>query len=254
MQHLDVLLALRASPHYQAVVFAQPGKICYEVGLRSIFGPVVMCTFGSGATQPTFLEIYCISVELMAHLKCFESVLDVSSGCIAVNYVFRSTQLTVFVLEHATTIDILSVVINALQRFATIWACMDVMGNITSALYNAHQVWKARGIQCRPLLALLLDFDNNTHLDSLSRERITTDVAAFSLVSMSYRLLNDHTDGCLRHFNLLQNIQRSFRKYFLRFYCSQVTQMMMHHPYWQTAFGSNIGCPLTGHGKSGITQ
>ena len=105
-------------------------------------------------------------------------------------------QLTVFVLERADTVDILSVVINALQRFATIWACMDVMGNITSALYNAHQVWKARGIQCRPLLALLLDFDNNTYLDSLSRERITTDVAAFSLVSMFHYLLSDHTESC----------------------------------------------------------
>lgn len=119
----------------------------------------------SEVSQSTLLETYCISVELMAHMKCFESVLD----------------WTLCLLEYSTTVDVLMVVINTLQRFATIWACMDVMGRITSSLYNAHQVWKVRGIQCRPLLSLLLEFDNNRHLHGASRERVTTDVAAFSL-------------------------------------------------------------------------
>lgn len=146
------------------------------------------------------------------------------------------------------------VVINTLQRFATIWSCMGVMGSITSALYNAHQVWKVRGIQCRPLLTLLLEFDNNKHLHGTSRERVTTDVAAFSLVSLSHHPGGDHTHWLLRHFSQSQNILILFRTYFPRFYCSQVTQMTTHHPYWQTVFGSNIGCLPIGHGKSGTTQ
>lgn len=156
-------------------------------------------------------------------------------------------------LEYSTTVDILLVVINTLQRFAAIWACMNVMGGIASALFDAHQVWRARGIQCRPLLSLLLDFDNNRHLHGTSRERVVTDVAAFSLVSPS-NLIGDHTHGLSRHFNLSQNILILSQKYFPRFYCSQVTRMTMHHPYWQTVFGSNIGCLLIGRGKSGTTQ
>lgn len=156
-------------------------------------------------------------------------------------------------LEYSTTVDVLMVVINTLQRFAAIWACMDVMESITSALYNAHQVWKARGIQCRPLLSLLLEFDDNKHLHGTSRERVTTDVATFSLVSLSH-LVCDHTHRLLRHFNLSQNILMLFREYFPRFCCSQVTRMTMHHPYWQIVFGSNIGCLLIGRGKSGTTQ
>jgi hypothetical protein len=145
-------------------------------------------------------------------------------------------------------------VINTLQRFATIWACMNVMGSITLALYNAHQVWKVRGIQCRPLLSLLLEFDNNKYLRGTSRARITQDVAVFSLVSLSHHLVGDHTHGLLRRFNLSQNTLILFRKYFPRFYCSQVTRMTTRHPSWQTVFGSNIGCLLIGHGKSGTTQ
>ena len=80
--------------------------------------------------------------------------------------------------------ELLTVLINTLQRFATIWACMDAMGKITSDLDAAHQAWKVRGIRCRPLLSLLLEFDNGRHLSAASRERITADTAAFSLVSL----------------------------------------------------------------------
>jgi len=146
------------------------------------------------------------------------------------------------------------VVINTLRQFATIWACMNVIGNITSALDNAHQAWKVRGIQCRPLLSLLLEFDNGQHLNDTSRERVTADVAAFSLVSLTHHPGGGHTNRLFRRFNLSQNILTLFRKYFPRFCCLQVTQIAMHHPYWRTVFGSNIGCLLTGHGKSGTIQ
>jgi hypothetical protein len=147
------------------------------------------------------------------------------------------SQLTLSLLDHSTTAGVLMVVINTLQRFATIWACMNIMESITFALDNAHQVWKVRGIQCRPLLSLLLEFDNGKYLNGVSRERITADVAAFSLVSPFHYPVSDQTNKLSRHFNLSQNILILFRKCFLRFYCSQATRMTMRHLYWQTVFG-----------------
>ncbi|KAG5646822.1 hypothetical protein DXG03_002199 [Asterophora parasitica] len=89
-------------------------------------------------------------------------------------------KLTLSLLEHSTTVDLLIAVIDTLRRFATIWACMDIMRTIVIALEKAHQVWKARGIQSRPLLSLLLEFDNGKHLSDASRDRITSDITVFT--------------------------------------------------------------------------
>ncbi|GLB37302.1 putative transcription mediator complex subunit Med12 [Lyophyllum shimeji] len=115
-------------------------------------------------TNATLLKTYATSVELMAYTKCFHCILD----------------LTLCLLEHSTTGDLLIAVIDTLHRFSTIWACMNAMGSIVSALDRAHQVWKARGIQSRPLLSLLLEFDGGKHLNDLSRTRITADIALFT--------------------------------------------------------------------------
>jgi len=65
---------------------------------------------------------------------------------------------------------------------------MDVVPIMVQALDTAHQVWKLRGVQSRPLLALLINFDNGRHLNEGSRERIVSDIAAFTLVRPSYSI------------------------------------------------------------------
>ncbi|KAG5638808.1 hypothetical protein H0H81_010037 [Sphagnurus paluster] len=109
------------------------------------------------------LKTYSISVELMAHTKCFHCILE----------------LTLCLLDHSATVDILMAIIDTLHRFATIWACMDSIGSIVNALYKAHQTWKARGIQSYPLLSLLLEFDNRKYLGDVSRGLITNEITVF---------------------------------------------------------------------------
>lgn len=91
-------------------------------------------------------------------------------------------QLTLAVLEHTATVDLLAAVVGSLHRFATIWACMDAMRVIVKALYAAHQLWKSRGVRSRPLLSLLVEFDRGLYLDDRDREIVLTDNSAFSLV------------------------------------------------------------------------
>ncbi|KAG6821035.1 hypothetical protein H0H93_007925 [Arthromyces matolae] len=57
---------------------------------------------------------------------------------------------------------------------------MSEIDTIVVALDKAHQAWRARGIQSRPLLSLLLQFDAGRSLDIASRQRISADVALFS--------------------------------------------------------------------------
>ncbi|KAG6866656.1 hypothetical protein C0991_000766 [Blastosporella zonata] len=76
--------------------------------------------------------------------------------------------------------DLLLAVIDTLHRFSTIWACMNGMQVIVVALDKAQQVWKTRGIQSRPLLSLLLEFDAGRYLSTVSRERITADITMFT--------------------------------------------------------------------------
>lgn len=59
---------------------------------------------------------------------------------------------------------------------------MDVVSGIVASLDMAHQTWRAKGIQYRPLLSLLLEFDNGEYLSTVSRDRITADINAFTLV------------------------------------------------------------------------
>lgn len=94
----------------------------------------------------------------------------------------KSVQLTLCMLEHSTTVDLLTAVIDTLHRFATLWASMDLMGSIINGLYSAHHLWKIRGIQSRALLALLMEFDHGRYLTETSREQILADISSFTLV------------------------------------------------------------------------
>ncbi|KAF8160920.1 hypothetical protein B0H34DRAFT_795767 [Crassisporium funariophilum] len=115
--------------------------------------------------RSVLFKSYLVAVELMAYAKCFHSVLD----------------LTLCVLEHSSDPESMNALIGTFYRHAVIWTCMDVMPTIIKALDAAHQVWKIRGIQSRPLLALLMNFDNGRYLKKASRERIASDIAAFTL-------------------------------------------------------------------------
>lgn len=89
-------------------------------------------------------------------------------------------------LEHCTDADSMNGLIGTFCRFATIWTCMDVMPTIVKALDEAHYAWKLRGVPSRPLLTLLMKFDNNKYLSEASRERLAADISAFTLVNFLF--------------------------------------------------------------------
>ncbi|KAG6829453.1 hypothetical protein H0H92_004513 [Tricholoma furcatifolium] len=117
-----------------------------------------------GASDAVLLRTYSIAVELMSQTRCYQCLLD----------------MTLYLLEHSTTADLLVAVLNTLHRFSTIWACMNEICTIVAALDKTHQSWKARGISSRPLLSLLLEFDAGRYLGDVSRERIVTDMTIFT--------------------------------------------------------------------------
>lgn len=88
-------------------------------------------------------------------------------------------------LQHANTIEQLSAVIRTLRQHMEVWACMNIMSKIATALYTAHQYWRGRGVQCRPLYAILVDFDNGHYLEPSLREHILHDLSAYSKVRFS---------------------------------------------------------------------
>lgn len=97
-------------------------------------------------------------------------------------------KFTLYVLEHCCTADVLTPVINTLHQYSAIWAAMDVIDAIVTDLHNAHQLWKSRRIQSRPLLNLLVELDDSRHLDPAARSQILLDIHAYTLVrTPSYR-------------------------------------------------------------------
>ncbi|KAJ2931312.1 hypothetical protein H1R20_g5848, partial [Candolleomyces eurysporus] len=121
------------------------------------------------------VKSYKISVELMDYAKCFSSILD----------------LTLCMLRNAFDSETMVSVVDVLHRYAAIWPCMDAIPAIVSALDIAYQHWKARGLQSRPLLGLLVEFDNGRHLAEGSRNQIMSDITAFMT---ALRPVGDHVD------------------------------------------------------------
>ncbi|KAJ7647576.1 hypothetical protein FB45DRAFT_893821 [Roridomyces roridus] len=120
----------------------------------------------SRMSQPQLVTWYSVCIELMVHTKCFDSALE----------------LILCALQHAITVDLLTAVIDTLHRFPCIWTCMNVTGTIVNALDSAHQRWKkSRGGEIRSLLNLLVEFDDNRHLDDASRARLVADISAFTV-------------------------------------------------------------------------
>ncbi|KAF8638047.1 hypothetical protein AX16_010679 [Volvariella volvacea WC 439] len=136
--------------------------------LRQWLLPIIQRSIASeqpNATHPALLRTYCVSVELMTQAKCFHIILE----------------LTMSMLDRATTSDVLTAVIETLYRFSIVWSCMGAMSRIILALDAAHQEWKARGVQSRALLSLILEFDNGRFMTEENRERIISNLAALTL-------------------------------------------------------------------------
>ena len=131
------------------------------------------------------VKSYKTSVELMDYAKCFSAILDVSLGYLESKSNSYCLQLTLCMLRNAFDSETMVSVVDVLHRYAAIWPCMDAIPAIVSALDDAYQHWKARGLQSRPLLGLLVEFDNGRHLAEGSRNQIMSDITAFMTVSLS---------------------------------------------------------------------
>lgn len=139
-------------------------------------------------------------------------------------------------LHNSNTLELLTAVMDTLNRFATIWACMDVMGQIVDSLFSAHQVWKTRGIQSRQLFVLLMEFDNRRYLSDECREQLSADLSSFTIVSViSFGSLSDRISP--RLCNLIQAFQILFPRSFRRSFSLQTILLLMHHHCWLTVFG-----------------
>ena len=88
-----------------------------------------------------------------------------------------------FALEQSSTPDLLTIVIDTLRQHMEVWACMNALERITSALLAAHQYWKANSATNPSLLDLLIEFDNMRYLDPAVREQIFADRALYKQVS-----------------------------------------------------------------------
>jgi mediator of RNA polymerase II transcription subunit 12 len=60
---------------------------------------------------------------------------------------------------------------------------MDLLRDITLALYAANQSCKSRGIHCRALLAFLLEVDAGRYLESSARKNVEMEIASYAQAS-----------------------------------------------------------------------
>ncbi|KAI0688045.1 hypothetical protein BC835DRAFT_1419486 [Cytidiella melzeri] len=119
------------------------------------------------------LKIYCTATALLARCRCYGTMLE----------------LTLSTLEHASSNELLTAVLRTLRQHVEVWACMDTMKSITSALFSAHTVWKTRGVRSRPLMKLLIELDDGRLLEHTAREQVLTDLTAFAY---ALRPVSDH--------------------------------------------------------------
>lgn len=120
----------------------------------------------------------------MAHTKCFHSLLEVGgivSGNPA-NFLNHVGQLILCMVERCNDVGSMNALVGTFCRYGTVWTCMDTMPMIVQALETAHLAWKSRGVPSRPLLALLMKFDNGRYLSDSSRDKLVADIDAFTAV------------------------------------------------------------------------
>ncbi|KAF6760086.1 hypothetical protein DFP72DRAFT_1031563 [Ephemerocybe angulata] len=117
------------------------------------------------AQRAGVVQAYRVTVELMDYAKCFTSILE----------------LTLCMLRNALDSESMISVVDVLHRYSAIWPCMNSIPTIVQALNTAYQSWQAHGLQSRPLLGLLMEFDNGRHLAEASRNQILSDITAFRI-------------------------------------------------------------------------
>lgn len=118
----------------------------------------------------------------MTRARCFDSLLEASSSVSPIIWKLTSIQLTHYLLESTSTEDLLAPVIDTFHRHATVWTAMDVKRDIISALNTTRHTLKLRGMQSRPLLGLLVEFDGGKYLSDALRDEIAADVSLVALV------------------------------------------------------------------------
>ena len=90
--------------------------------------------------------------------------------------------MSLYTLEYANSSPLLTAVIETIRQHIEVWACMNRMRDVASALWTVHQTWRSRGSQNRVLLKLLAEVDNDRYLEPAAREQMLSDISAFSHV------------------------------------------------------------------------
>ena len=106
-----------------------------------------------------------------------------------------------FVLEHASSIDLLTAVMETIKQHIEVWACMDVIKTIALALHTKHQSLKTRGNPNSSVLDLLIEMDQGRYLDQNAREVVLNDRAAYTNVKKSFIYLKHILIFNCRHSN-----------------------------------------------------
>jgi len=100
----------------------------------------------------------------------------------------NTAQLSLAMLDHALSVEILTVLIETFRRYLDLWASMNVAKMIVNALHTAHLHCKARGMHSRALLNLMVEMDNGRCMDSALRKTIEAEISAYAQVLSSNHL------------------------------------------------------------------
>ena len=99
------------------------------------------------------------------------------------------------VLKSMPEKDLLVAVIETLRRNLDIWACMKQLDTIISNLCVIFKHWKSRGTHVRPLVAFILELDDNQRLDPSTRQQIAESAAHYAHVSLMSVISNTVHSG-----------------------------------------------------------
>jgi hypothetical protein len=204
-----------------------------------------------GSNSSTLLQIYSLSVEIMALARSFDCIMDVSCLHLAYRVTAQNhTKLMVTTLRNIISTDTIMSVVDHLHRYANIWQCMGSLGTLVVELDTAQQALKVRGHQSR-LPFDLLELDGGRYLTPTSRDRINSEIVYFTLVSCSSFAMN-HNLRLARHFVPSPLIQNAFLMSCPTFFGLKNTLTLISLRAWRIAFGLNIAHLLNGVGKCGI--
>jgi hypothetical protein len=90
--------------------------------------------------------------------------------------------MCIFMLYHGTTTDIITVALETLHHYATLWRSTGDLDRIQAAALTAQQRWKARGIQSRDLLHFLNELGEAGFLDTATKDQLHMDCSALQEV------------------------------------------------------------------------